>query len=232
MKHLLIDGYGIYDKDGVLIKKYNNKLSLSQTIESDGYELSEITNNNIISGKRFITNPKVSKLIIQIINNKAYILINKDFEHYKNISLQNKIKAAESNDGVNWRVYANGTYIYGTFNINLSTVEVSQMTELEKNEYHNIIKFIDNNSPDVQRLNNDKYIKHLLFKLNTSEITSEINTIINFDDKNAVIREKDLDINKTQNKVTIKNTLKRKIHKLIVNLSNNAYIKNTMEEFK
>lgn len=232
MKHLLIDGYGIYDKDGILIRKYNNELSLSQMIESDGYELSEIKNKNIISGKRLITNNPISNLTMKIINNEAYILINKDFEHYLNICFENKIKAAESNDGVTWRVEANGTYIYGTFNINLSTFNILDMTDSEKIEYDNIKKFIDDNSPYVQKLNNDKYIKHLLIKLNTSEITSEINTIITFDDENAVIREKDLDINTTEDKITIKNTLNIDIHRLIVNLNNDVYIKNTMEEFK
>lgn len=232
MKHLLIDQYGIYDKDGIFIRKYNDEFSLSQIIESDGYELSEINNKNIISGKRLIANNSISNSTIKIINNEAYILINKDFEHYLNICSESKIKVAESNDGVTWRVQANGTYIYGTFNINLSTVDISKMTDSEKIEYDNIKKFIDTNSPYVQKLNNDKYIKHLLIKLNNSEMTRKINTIISFDDGNAVIREKDLDINITEDKITIKNTLSREIHKLIVNLNNDVCIKNTMEEFK
>lgn len=232
MKHLLIDQYGIYDKDGIFIRKYNDEFSLSQIIESDGYELSEINNKNIISGKRLIANNSISNSTIKIINNEAYILINKDFEHYLNICSESKIKVAESNDGVTWRVQANGTYIYGTFNINLSTVDISKMTDSEKIEYDNIKKFIDTNSPYVQKLNNDKYIKHLLIKLNNSEMTRKINTIISFDDGNAVIREKDLDINITEDKITIKNTLSREIHKLIVNLNNDVCIKSTMEEFK
>lgn len=232
MKHLLIDQYGIYDKDGIFIRKYNDEFSLSQIIESDGYELSEINNKNIISGKRLIANNSISNSTIKIINNEAYILINKDFEHYLNICSESKIKVAESNDGVTWRVQANGTYIYGTFNINLSTVDTSKMTDSEKIEYDNIKKFIDTNSPYIQKLNNDKYIKHLLIKLNNSEMTRKINTIISFDDGNAVIREKDLDINITEDKITIKNTLSREIHKLIVNLNNDVCIKSTMEEFK
>lgn len=231
MKHLLIDGYGIYDKNGIFIRKYDRTLSLSQMIDSVGYDLSEITNKNVIASKRLITNGALKKISINIINNEANILINKSFEHYDNIVFNNKMKVAVSNDGITWRVPANGGFIDGSFKINLTTTDISKMTAEEKANFSNLRKFIDDNAIITDTIIGSNFINYIMLKLNTDESTTEINTIIRLDDRNTLIKDDDLDINSDKNKITIKNTKKVDIDKLVIKINNDVYIKNTMEEF-
>lgn len=231
MKHLLKDSFGLYDKNGKTIN-YNENISIYNMIVNYGFEFSDITNKNMLVGKKFISaNGAPNKIKITFINKEGYVLIKKDFGNFNNLIFEEDINAAVSDDGVLWKIEMGDTYIKDSFNISLTTTEPSKMTSSELNSFNNIRRFIDKNSKPVCSINNiDNSIKYIIIKLNSGKVLSNINTKIDLSN-GRLLKDDSLAISYDIDEIKITNSKGVLIDELNVNVNKTSYLKNTLEEF-
>lgn len=229
MKYLMKDMNGLYNKDGEML---NGKdcLSTYDLILKYGFNITEITNKQNLLNKVLISND-ISTTTIKYSNQESYIIINKDCDHYDNISFDNDILALVSNDGKRWRVnITDDYYLEEDFNINLITLKESKMTADELSEFIRIRKFIDKYAKPVNIISNNKFIKYIFLKLNAGEKLSKVNTKIELTNDNLKKDDK-IQINYNSNSIKITNNKGTLINTLNVKLNLSDYIKNTISEF-